>query len=219
MVDTSSILNIVKGYLGSGTVWFVLALIVMICGVLIYAYMSRKSKLKYNCLELVRFGNGKIGINLMKAGSFKNKVFLGLFDYGTETITKVSDGRMIQQAKTSYLHDIFGKKGFIVFRSPKDPKILVPINKADFANMNLVFEIAPADYREASVRLFRSACEETKGTWEKLLPYLAVGFCIVLTIISIVINMQMTNNTVNKVGDMLIEGCTNKQNVQGGASP
>ena len=97
-------------------------------------------------------------------------------------------------------------------RSPKDNKILVPINKIDFNNLQAVFAIAPAEYRDASTRIYNEAIKETQGTWEKLLPYVAIGLCVVLTLVNVVVNMQMTNHTTDKVGDMLIQGCSNKAN-------
>jgi len=220
MAIQDSISGVIGSYLGSSVFWIVIIIVLVAVVLFFYGYMSRRGKLKYICLEIVRFGNGKIGINELKAGLFKSRrFFFGLFDYGKESTIKTSDGRTIEQAKTSDLHDIFGQKGYICFRSPKDHKVLVPISRVELTNMNLVFEVAPRDYREASVRLFRESVEETKGTLEKLLPYIAVGFVVILTIISIVINMQMTNNTINKVGDMLVQGCTNQANVQGGTAP
>jgi hypothetical protein len=219
MPDLSNVTSVFSGYFASGTFWFVIALVVIVVLLFFYGYFSRKGKLKYFCLEFVRFGNGKVGINKRKAGIFGTKTFLGFFDYGREKLMKTSDGRIIQGAKTSYLHDIFGKKGFILIRSPRDNKILVPISKAEFANMNLLMSIAPGDFRDASSRIFHEAVEETKGTWEKLLPYIAIGLCVVLTIINVVVNMQMTNHTTDTVGNMLITGCKNTQNVKAGTSP
>jgi len=213
-MNLGSLNAVVGNYVKSGGFWLVVTLILIIAIVLFYGYFSRRSKLKYNCIEFVRFGNGKVGLNLMKAGNFGTKNFLLLFDYGREKVIKTSDNRIIQQAKSSHLHDVFGKKGYLCLRKPNDNKILVPLSKVDFDNMNLLLAIAPADYRDASVRIFNQAVEETKGTWEKLLPYIAIGLCIVMTIINVVVNMQMTNNTVNKVGDMLIGGCENAQNVK-----
>lgn len=158
-------------------------------------------------------------MNKMKAGFMKQKSFLHLFDYGRESLCKTSDGRVIEKGKTSHLHDIFGKKGFIVVRSPKDNKILIPISKVELEGLGLLFEIAPAEYRDASVRIYREAVDETKGTWEKILPYVMVGLCIFLCIVTIVICMQMVNNTTDKVGKLLISGCANSQNVQPGTSP
>jgi hypothetical protein len=219
-MDMNNISSAIKGYLTSGFFWIVIIIILCILVLFFYAYLSRRSKLKYNCLELVRFGNGKIGTNLMKAGLFKTKTFLfGLIDYGSEVLTKVTDGRIIQGARTSHLHDVFGKKGYIVIRSPKDSKILVPISKVEFNNFQALMNIASGDYRDASTRIYMDAVEETKGTWEKLLPYLAIGLCVILALITLVINMQMTNNTVEKVGKMLIAGCENQINVKSGSSP
>jgi hypothetical protein len=87
--------------------------------------------------------------------------------------------------------------------------------------MKFLMEVAPADYRDASSRIYREAIEETKGTWEKLLPYIAIGLCIVLTLVNVIVNMQMTNHTTDKVGSILVEGCRNTQNVaeaSGGAT-
>jgi hypothetical protein len=217
---TSSITSGFIGWAKSGLFWTVGGIIIVIIIFYFYAYMSRRGKLKYNCLEVIRFGNGKTGINYMKAGVFKRKrAFFGLIDYGEENCFKVADGREIQGAKTSYLHDIMGKKGFWLMRKADDPKILVPISRVDVDNLQALLAIAPADYREASVKLFREAQKETSALWEKVLPFIAMGLVIVLCIITVIINQQMTNNTVDKVGKILIEGCQNAQAVTPSGTP
>lgn len=212
--------GVISGYAKNGMIWLIGIIIIFAVVFFFYLYTSRRSKLKYNCIELISFGNGKIGMNTLKAGVFKSKTsFFGLIDYGPEYVIKTSDGRTIQQGKTSHLHDIFGKKGFVCLRKSDDPKILVPISRIQFENLGALLEIAPADYRDASVKIYKEAVEETKGTWEKILPYIAVGLIVILCIITIVINMQMTNNTVNKVGNMLIKGCQGATNAGAGTSP
>lgn len=211
--------QIIMGYFGSGMFWLVVVIIAVFLVAFFIGFFNRRSKLKYNHLEFVRYGNGKVGVNLKKAGVFGVKSFLKFWDYGQESVVKSSDGKIIEGAKTSHLHDVFGKKGYITIRNPKDPKILVPINRVDFDNLKLLLEIAPSDYRDASTRIFREAVEETKGTWEKILPFIAIGICVFLCIITIVISMQITNNAINKVGNMLIEGCQNAQNIKPGGSP
>jgi len=214
-MDLGSITGSIGTYAKSGMFWLIVIVVVVVAVGFFYLYMTRRSKLKYNCIELISFGNGKVGMNKTKAGIFKSHTtFFGLMDYGPEFVVKTADGKIIQKARTSHLHDIFGKKGFICVRKTEDPKILVPIGKVKLSNLLVLFDIAPANYRDASTQIFNEAVNETKGTWEKLLPYIAVGIVVVLTIISIVINMQMTNNTVNKVGSMLIQGCQNQQNVK-----
>jgi hypothetical protein len=108
--NTAALTGSIAKWVTSGIFWTVG--IIIICMFIAYFYlaMKRKSKLKYTCLELVPFGNGKIGINKLKAGIFKTKTLMGgLIDYGSENTFKTSDGRKIQNAKTSYLHDILGK--------------------------------------------------------------------------------------------------------------
>lgn len=210
MAIYSGIVSSATGWLTSGLFWTVGAIVILVFIAYFYLAMKRRSKLKYGCLELVPFGNGKAGLNRLKAGIFKTKSMLGnLIDYGTENVCKAEDGRRILNAKTSYLHDIMGKKGFICIRKPDDPKILVAVKKLRFDNLDLMMEIAPADFRDASANIVNDAIKETTGTWEKILPYLAIGVIVVLVIISIIINQQMTNNTINKVGDILIKGCQN----------
>lgn len=209
--NTATITQSFVGMFTSGIFWTVGA--IFIIGFIMYFYLAlkRRSKLKYLCLELVPYGNGKIGINRLKAGIFKVKTMLGgLIDYGSENTFKTEDGRRIQNCKTSYLHDIMGKKGFICIRKPDDPKILIPIKQLNFGGLDLLMQIAPAEYRDASTVIVQDAIKETSGTWEKILPYIAIGLIVVLCIITIIINQQMTNNTVDKVGKMLIEGCSNK---------
>lgn len=202
----------ITGWVTSGLFWTVTGVIIVAIIAFFYLSMSRRGKLKYNVLEVVRFGNGKTGVNLLKAGIFKNKTtFFGLLDYGSENIFKTSDGRKIQGAKTSQLHDVLGKKGFWVVRKTDDPKILIPLDKVYIQNLEALLNIAPADFRDVSTEIVNNALKETAGGWEKILPYLAIGVIVILCIITVVINQQMTNNTVDKVGKMLIEGCRNSQ--------
>jgi len=220
MVDLSGVGNVVRSWVYSGALWMVGIIFLLGFGLFMYLHFSRKRKLKYNCLELVRFGNGKVGMNLMKAGIFKTQTtFFGLIDYGFENVFKTSDGRIIQKARTSYLHDVMGKKGFICLRKADDPKILVPIKKINVENLELLMVIAPADFRGASSNIIKDTIKETSGTWEKILPYLAVGVCVVLCIITIVICQQMTNNTIDKVGKILLGGCQNVANVAPSGAP
>jgi hypothetical protein len=210
MVDLSGITSSMMGWAKSGAFWIIGILILVLVVFYFYAVMNRKAKLKYNNLEIIRFGNGKVGVNIHKAGIFKSHTaFFGLIDYGNESMFRNADGRRIIGARTSQLHDIFGKKGFITIRKSDDNKILVPISKVQIDNLQALLEIAPADFRDTSTNIIKDTIKETAGTWEKILPYLAIGVIVVLCIISIIINQQMTNNTVDKVGKLLIQGCSN----------
>jgi len=219
-MDFSGIGTTALGWLKSGFIWTIGIIIILLIIGVFYIKMKKRGKLKYIVLELVMFGNGKVGINRLKAGIFGNKSALfGLFDYGGEFVVKTNDGRIIQGAKSRHLHDIFGKKGFVVVRHPKDPRILIPLDKIYTKNLNLLVEIAPGEYIDAAVGIYQEATKETMGLWDKILPYLMIGGVVILCIITVIINQQMTNNTVNKVGDMLIKGCQNTQNVQPSGAP
>ena len=218
--NTSSITSVIFQWGTSALFWTVGGIIILTFVLYFYLAMKRRTALKYKCLELVPFGNGKCGVNMLKAGIFKSHMKLGgLINYGSENLFRVADGRRILNAKTSYLHDIMGKKGFYLLRKPDDPKILVPIKSLRINGMELIMEIAPADYRDASVNILNDAVKETTGTWEKILPYIAVGLIVVLCIITVIINQQMTNNTVDKVGKILIGGCQNAQSGVPGGTP
>jgi hypothetical protein len=200
--------------------WVGIILILCILVGFFYLFMNRRSKLKYNCLELLRFGNGKIGVNLHKAGLFSTHTLMrGLIDYGKESSYKILDGRLIQQGKTSQLHDILGKKGWIVVRKSGDPKILVPVDKIYIQNLGLMMDIAPADYRDASCRIVEAATKETMSWADKYLPYLLIGALIIGIIISQVISMQMINNAQTKAIEIQKLTCTNAGVTTRGASP
>jgi hypothetical protein len=182
--------------------------------------MNRKSKLKYYCFEIIRFGNGKIGVNVHKAGAFHTHTKMnGLIDYGPEVVYKVIDGRIILNAKTSDLHDLMGKKGWICVRKSGDPKILAPVSKISFDGLKLLADIAPADYRDASCKIVDEATKETMSLLDKYMPYIMLGGLIVGIIISQVISMQMINNAQSKALEIQKASCANAANSAPGGSP
>jgi hypothetical protein len=215
MVDTSGITKVIASWFGGSVFWVGLGIVVLIIVGLFYAFMNRRSKLKYTCLEVLRFGNGKIGVNYHQAGMFHTHTYArGLIDYGNEIVYKLLDGRIIQGAKISQLHDLQGKKGWIVIRKVDDPKILVPIDKVRIKNYELLACIAPADYRDASIKIIESAIKETQSWADKYLPYLLIGALIIGIIISQVISMQMINNAQNKALEIQQASCGNNANVK-----
>jgi len=206
-------------WFSSGMFWFIMAILLTI-GIVILLVVQKNRKLKYNCIELVSFGNGKVGINYLKAGVFKKKsMFFGLIDTGKESVFKTNDDRIIQEANTDDLHDIAKKKGFIVRRKDDDPKILVPISKVDWKNEKAMFEIAPADFRDASVNIVEGATKETQGWADKYLPYIMLGGMVIFFIVGFILASQFFNRTVDKSGEILVEVSKNVGNVAGGQSP
>lgn len=195
----------IMGWFQSGIFWVVITLSLTV-GLLLFLKIRKSRMLKYACLEIIPFGNGKIGINRTKAGIFKSKSkFGGLWDYGTDFKFKTKDNRIILDATTRDLHDLFGSKGFIVTRKPDDPKVLVPLARFKIENAFLLGEIAPADFRDASVNILEDAREETLKGIEKYLPYIMLGGIIIFFAISMMVATQFFDRTVDKAGDILLK--------------
>lgn len=192
-------------WFSSGIFWLIIA-VVLTVSTIILLYVNKKAKLKYNCLEFVSYGNGKTGVNYTTAGVFKKgKAMFGLLDTGRESCFKTADGRVILEASTDDLHDINGKKGFLVRRKDDDQKILVPISKVDWKNESALFDIAPADFRDASVTIISDATKETQGWAEKYLPYIMLGGIVIFFVVSFILASQFFNRTVDKAGEILIK--------------
>lgn len=206
-------------WFSSGLFWLIMAILLTV-GVLVILVIHKRRRLRWNVLELLSYGNGKIGINKLRAGIFKKKTTIfGLWDYGTENVIKCADGRIILEATSEDLMDILGKKGFLVRRKDDDPKILVPISKVDWKNEKALFEIAPADFRDASVNIVDTAVKETQSWADKYLPYIMLGGMVIFFIVGFILASQFFNRTVDKAGEILISVSGNAGSVSAGASP
>ena len=180
---TGDVGGVFKGWMTSGLFWIVMAVLLTV-GILIILKVNKNRRLKWNVLEIISYGNGKVGMNKLKAGIFKKKTSVfGLWDYGHENTIKCSDGRIILEASTDDLQDIMGKKGFLIRRKDDDPKVLVPISKVKWENEAPLFAIAPADFRDASVNIVDTATKETQTWADKYLPYIMLGGMVVFFIL------------------------------------
>lgn len=232
--NLGSITGVFYGWMSSGIFWVIIAGVFTFSGLLIL-WWKKQTRLKYNALELISFGNGKSGFNLHKAGVFRTKQgLMGLWDYGKEFVFKLDDGRIIQNASTDHLQDLLGKKGFIVRRKDDDPKILVPVDKILWkikiqcpkCNYKFIqnseyplFQIAPADYRDASTRITDEATKETQGFMEKYLPYIMLGAIVLFFVISMILATQFFNRTVDKAGEIMQGQCSNQINTNPATAP
>ena len=219
MAGFGDITGTLYGWLSSGIFWFVMA-ILLTAGVLILLKVNKSRKLRWNCLELLSYGNGKVGINSLRAGLFKKKTTaFGLWDYGHENVIKTDDGRIILEGTTDDLQDIFGRKGFIIRRKDDDPKILVPVSKVKWHNEGALFEIAPADFRDASVNIVDTASKETSTWADKYLPYIMLGGMVIFFIVGFILASQFFNRTVDKAGEILIAVSQNSVNTAPSVAP
>ena len=136
--------------------WFIGLVTTVVMGVVVL-YARRKKKLSYKVLEVTDLGNGKVGLNNLKAGWFKPKSFLGLYDYGGEPKMLTNDKREFYGGSSEFFQEIDGYRGMVVQRKSNDPKVLIPINsmKLDNESKELINTIAPADYRDASIKIMK----------------------------------------------------------------
>lgn len=237
---SATLFSILSSFLFWG-ILLVIALVV-IWGALV---IRKRRKLIYPAIEMTDLGAGKVGFKSYKAGWFKTKVFLGLYDYGGEDVLKLKDGRIVQDASSEDFHEINGRRGLLVVRKSDDPAILLPINKAgtsdnyekkpiykeilkkigekttkenikdgyqlapvkrmDIINPELLLEIAPADYRDASGKIIFDAEKETRSKWEKLAPYLVFGTMAIVFMVCIILIVQMVKQGQAEAKDTLLE--------------
>lgn len=213
MVDLGSISNSltvsVTKWLGTGVFWVVI-IIIMLTGMYLFLFIRKRSKLRYPIIECIDIGNNK-GAFFLKpkgAGWFgKRTILFGLLDIGNEKVLKHKDGRIIDQVSTEDLHDINGKRGFIVMRKHDDPKVLVPLNRFLLTPKSrvLLSAIAPADFRDTANNINEMAKEETAGKWEKIMPYVALGLIVLFFIIAVIFASQTFNKSIDTAKDLMLQ--------------
>ena len=190
--------GVMGSWLSSGLFWLVMTILATI-GVFAILLINKRRRLIWNCLEVISYGNGKIGVNKLRAGIFKKKkAIFGLWDYGTENVMKCEDGRIILEGTTDDLMDIMGKKGYVLRRKDDDPKILVPISKVNWEGEKALLEIAPADFRDASVNIVDTATKETQTWADKYLPYIMLGGMVIFFIVGFILASQFFNRAMDK---------------------
>lgn len=206
MADTLAFTGILFGWLK--TFWFwALVLFGFVIGGYIGLRLRKRRKLIYPCVIITELGADKVGMTTSSsAGWFYTKSTLfGLWDYGNEEVLKTKDGRKIYAGSESDFHEIDGKRGLIVFRKSDDPQILVPLERVKIINKKLVAEIAPADYRDASVEIVRGARAETQSAMEKYAPAIIFGTLIIFALIVIMLIVQFANRQLETASSTCLE--------------
>lgn len=197
-----------SGIAGVGMSWlfwggFLLFIFLMAFGSLIF---RKRRKFNFPTAVLYDLGEGKIGLESTKAGWFKtNKILFRLIDRSGERRLEVRDGRIVQQGSTEDFHEINHKRGLIVRAKSDDPKILVPIKRITIKNKELLEQIAPSDFRDASEKIMREAERETSKDWEKLATFIVLGLLIIGLMISVIMVIQFANNRMDKANEIYNE--------------
>ena len=143
--------------------------------------------MRHPVIQVVDMGAGKSSFWFTKAGWLKSKSFLG-YDYAGEERMLTKQGKEIQKATSEDFQEINGKRGLLVQEKSDDPKVLVPICRTILSEKGkaIINTIAPADFRDASVKIMQRTEQETSNKFSQLLtqalPFIKVGGFIVCLI-------------------------------------
>jgi len=170
-------------------------------------WLRRQKKLEYMCLIHAPAGNGKASWILTKAGWFKENDFLKLWDYGSEEVIKVKDGRKVFGVTRDNMHFFKGKRCLVLTEKGDDRKVLVPIDKFHFDEISQesLMEIAPVDLRDVSSQIIQSSDKELRSTMEKVMQYVLLGGVVVVTLICVIMVMQMVKNSQTEASRLILE--------------
>jgi len=188
------------GFLTTWGFWGII-LVVLFFVIVGSLMMRKKGKFIFPAVIFTDNGNGKVGLKFTRAGWFKsNKLLGGLFDYSGERRLEVKDGRFVQQGSTTDLHEIRFKAGLLLMEKSSDPKVLVPISKCLLSNdsKKMLFEIAPADYRDACSKIISDSEKESLSKWETMAQVLVFGLLAVVLFISIILTIQYSKNAMTE---------------------
>jgi len=229
MLNTTNITSGLVGMLGTFVFWIVL-LICFLGGALTILIIRKNKKLTIPFIEVLDIGRGKVSIKQgkkNKAGWFKHHTTLmGLWDYGYEEVCKTKDKRIILNVSAEDYHDLNGKPGLILQRSPEDPNILVPVNKVELKNGNILNTIAPADYRGVAVDIIKKGEKETADKTKEIVQWVIFGGVIIFALIAIILIVQMVKSGQSQAKDLILQAgkisqdniktiCTNFNHVGG----
>ena len=212
---TSGIVTGIMGWATSMLFW-ALVLVGLFIGFVGMMIIRRNKRFMFPVLEIISLGQGKIRVNLGKGGWFKSKkMFFGLHDYAGEDEMLVKGKFLEPTRKVFYAssvdyHDIFGKRGLIVKRKDDDPEILVPLTKFEIKNLSLIGEIAPADYRDAAVKILEEKQKETLSWWDENKALIISTIVFVFGIVSLIIIFKFAQQESAAWRDALMNQCKSK---------
>jgi len=204
--DFGGIAGVAFTWMQTGLFWIVVVF-VMVVGFFGALIIRKRRKMQYSAIEMVDLGNGKMGISTKgKCGWMKSKkILFGLWDYGGEESLFMNDGRKILNASSEDFHDINGKRGVVVQRKGDDYKILALVSRLKTSNYELIAQLAPADYRDASTDIINRANKEMTSMLEKILPYAMIILVAICLLISIILIVQMVQHSQDKIADTIIK--------------
>lgn len=203
-MDFSSIMGLLYSWIVNPLIWL------LIIGFFFLATIGalmvrRKRKLVYPAAEIVDLGDGKTGINLLRAGWFGKTTYLfGLWDVG-EQVMKIKNGDIIHKFSTEDFQEVNGERGVIFFRHPQQQKILIPITNLEIKNGQVIAELPRIDIVNAAIDIINDTTKETSDWKNKILEMLVIGGIIVFALVAIIVIAQMVKNGQDKAADLIVK--------------
>jgi|TARA_R100000750_G_scaffold62664_1_gene57250 hypothetical protein len=117
---------------------------------------------------------------------------------GTTDKYKIEDRKIIKKV-LDYI-----KKPITAVEKKEDPTF-IKVKSMKVANPELLLEIAPADYRDASSKIVFDAEKETRDKWERLTPILVFGTMSIVFLITIILIVQMVKQGQTESKDLILE--------------
>lgn len=182
-------------FMGMASSWLFWILIVFFTVGTVFGslWLRKRAKFIFPAIILQDIGNHKVNVMFTKVGWFKSKKILGgLFDYSGERRLEAKDGRMVQKGSTSNFHEVNYKAGLILREKADDPKILLAIDhlELDKKSLDILYSIAPAEYRDACSIINADAEKESMSKWETLAQVMVFGFLGIILFICIILVIQ-----------------------------
>lgn len=204
MADISGITSMLFDWLLSPLIWFAL-IFVFLAATFGFLWIRKRRKLIYNCIEVVKYKDERVGLNSLKAGWFgKNKYLKRWYDNGEEQL-ETQDGEKIHNFSTEDFQEINGGRGIIIMRDPINPDILVPISRVSIKGMEMLAEIAPGEYRDAAADIINDVDKETKDRTMQIVQWIMLAGVIIFALVSIIVIAQMVKQGQKEAGDLIIQ--------------
>lgn len=219
MVEIGGLLSQLLSWFSSTIFWIIVTIVIVIAG-FVALWVRKKRALLFKTFELNFLKDGKQVIEETSSGWFgKKKILFGLMDTGKDKVLKLKDGRRVHDFSIDDYHEYRKggkvKRCVIVTPHPEDKSIVVPISHARLNQNSLLalYDVAPADFREAGIDAFDESARELRGTLDKYLPYILLGGIIIFFIVGIIINGQLITRSVDTAEAILKEAGTTLENV------
>jgi hypothetical protein len=161
----------------------------------------------YPVAEVVDLGRGHGAINCdLKAGYFGKKLYLKGLWWSGEEVVRTNLGDIIEDFSTEDFQEVNGQRGIVCFRDPLRRNVLVPINRFEVKNKELVANIAPSDYTDTAIDIVKDAVAETSDWKDKLIQFAGWALVVVFSLVAIIVIVQMVKNGQDKTAELILNG-------------